>query len=299
MNTTCVSGFFEENDSFSPWQELELLSRSQNGIFILYRICYEGRYYVLKALQPDYRGKTVYEEMLRKEYEIGAELKHPNIREYYALFEHPKLGNCIKMEWVDGDALSSELPLSRSEQKRLLSQLLDAVSYLHLHQVIHRDLKPDNILVTRNGRNIKLIDFSLADSDSYSILKASAGTPLYAAPEQQEGRKGDCRSDIYSLGVILLPFARNKRQRSVAEKCLRKDAGQRYASVGQLHKAFFPQLKNRVLIMLALLVLVLSGVGLILIDRLQEARSIYQDQTIDSIFLQATELLEEAGGLED
>lgn len=176
MNTTCVSGFFEENDSFSPWQELELLSRSQNGIFILYRFCFEGRYYVLKA---------------------------------------------------------------------------------------------------------------------------SAGTPLYAAPEQQEGRKGDCRSDIYSLGVILLPFARNKRQRSVAEKCLRKDAGQRYASVGQLHKAFFPQLKNRVLIMLALLVLVLSGVGLILIDRLQEARSIYQDQTIDSIFLQATELLEEAGGLED
>ena len=99
--------------------------------------------------------------------------------------------------------------------------------------------------------------------------------------------------------MILLPFARNKRQRSVAQKCLRKDAGQRYASVGQLHKAFFPQIQNRVLIMLALLVLVLSGVGLILTDRLQEARSIYRDQTIDNIFLQATELLEEAGGVED
>ena len=219
MNTSCVSGFFEENDcSLTPQGELELLSRSQNGVFILYRCQSEGRYYVLKALQPDYRGQQVYEEMLRKEYEIGAALKHPNIREYYDLFEHPLLGNCIRMEWVDGSPLAADAVLPKSVRRRLLSQLLDAVAYMHLHQVIHRDLKPDNILVTRNGQNVKLIDFSLADSDSYSILKASAGTPLYASPEQLEGRKGDCRSDIYSLGVILSEFAENKRQRAVVAK---------------------------------------------------------------------------------
>ena len=229
MNTSCVSGFFEENDcSLTPQGELELLSRSQNGVFILYRCQSEGRYYVLKALQPDYRGQQVYEEMLRKEYEIGAALKHPNIREYYDLFEHPLLGNCIRMEWVDGSPLAADAVLPKSVRRRLLSQLLDAVAYMHLHQVIHRDLKPDNILVTRNGQNVKLIDFSLADSDSYSILKASAGTPLYASPEQLEGRKGDCRSDIYSLGVILSEFAENKRQRAVVAKCLRARSEQRY-----------------------------------------------------------------------
>lgn len=297
---TPVSGFFGSIDcACGPQTRLELLSESQNGVFVLYRCLEEGCYYALKALHPEFRGKTIYEEMLRKEYEIGSRLRHPNIREYCAYFEHPALGNCIKMEWVDGDALNSEAPLSRSGRKRLLGQLLDSVAYLHLHQVIHRDLKPENILVTRNGMNVKLIDFSLADSDSYSILKASAGTPLYAAPEQKDGRKGDCRSDIYSLGVILLPFARSKRERAVAQKCLRQAPEQRFATVEQLHKAFFPPLKNRLLIMLALLVVLLSCTGLILSSRLQEAQSIYQDQTIDSIFLQATELIEEAGGVED
>lgn len=296
MNTSCVSGFFEENDcSLTPQGELELLSRSQNGVFILYRCQSEGRYYVLKALQPDYRGQQVYEEMLRKEYEIGAALKHPNIREYYDLFEHPLLGNCIRMEWVDGSPLAADAVLPKSVRRRLLSQLLDAVAYLHLHQVIHRDLKPDNILVTRNGQNVKLIDFSLADSDSYSILKASAGTPLYASPEQLEGRKGDCRSDIYSLGVILSEFAENKRQRAVVAKCLRARSEQRYGCVEELRKAYFPSVKNRLLLMLAVLVLILSGVGFILTSRLQEAQSIYQSETIDSIFQQATEMLEEAG----
>ena len=296
MNTSCVSGFFEENDcSLTPQGELELLSRSQNGVFILYRCQSEGRYYVLKALQPDYRGQQVYEEMLRKEYEIGAALKHPNIREYYELFEHPLLGHCIRMEWVDGSPLAADAVLPKSVRRRLLSQLLDAVAYMHLHQVIHRDLKPDNILVTRNGLNVKLIDFSLADSDSYSILKASAGTPLYASPEQLEGRKGDCRSDIYSLGVILSEFAENKRQRAVVAKCLRARSKQRYGCVEELRKAYFPSVKNRLLLMLAVLVLILSGVGFILTSRLQEAQSIYQSETIDSIFQQATEMLEEAG----
>ena len=300
MNASCVSGFFEEDDSsLTPVAELELLSRSQNGVFILYRCQSEGRYYVLKALQADYRGKAVYEEMLRKEYEIGAGLKHPNIREYYEFFEHPRLGHCIRMEWVDGIPLAADAAQSREVRRRLLSQLLDAVSYLHLHQVIHRDLKPDNILVTRNGQNVKLIDFSLADSDSYSILKASAGTPLYAAPEQQEGRKGDCRSDIYSLGVILSDFAENKRQRAVVAKCLRPQAAQRYGSVEELVKAYFPSVKNRLLLMLAVLVLLLSGVGFVLTSRLQEAQSIYHYETIDSIFQQATEMLEEAGESSD
>ena len=199
------------------------------------------------------------------------------------------------MEWVDGSPLAADAVLPKSVRRRLLSQLLDAVAYMHLHQVIHRDLKPDNILVTRNGQNVKLIDFSLADSDSYSILKASAGTPLYASPEQLEGRKGDCRSDIYSLGVILSEFAENKRQRAVVAKCLRARSEQRYGCVEELRKAYFPSVKNRLLLMLAVLVLILSGVGFILTSRLQEAQSIYQSETIDSIFQQATEMLEEAG----
>lgn len=297
MNTPLVSGFFEDLSSpLDSEEELELLNESQSGFFLLYKRRNAGKYSILKTLKPNYSGQLPYEEMLLKEFKIGSTLSHPNIRQYLAYFEHPELGNCVEMEWVNActlDVWKESSRASTATRKRLLGQLLDAVSYLHLHQVVHRDLKPANILVTENGTNIKLIDFSLADSDSYCILKAAAGTPLYASKEQLEGKAGDCRSDIYSLGVILSDFVENKHQRRSVGKCLEDNPEQRYQSVEDLKKDFYPSELNRLLFLLLTLVIMLSLVGFILGSRLQEAESLYEDQTIDDIFMQATELLEE------
>ena len=263
MNTSCVSGFFEENDcSLTPQGELELLSRSQNGVFILYRCQSEGRYYVLKALQPDYRGQQVYEEMLRKEYEIGAALKHPNIREYYDLFEHPLLGNCIRMEWVDGSPLSDYVQLCRKDDAlcdKIVSQLLDAVRFIHLKQVVHRDLKPANILITNNGNNLKLIDFSLSDSDSHQVLKGNAGTAMYASPEQLSCQKSDYRSDIYSLGVILSELSGRRTYRRVARKCMARAVEKRYRSVDEIDKALFHSLPPGPIFYAAVVIVLVLG----------------------------------------
>ncbi|MGM9788217.1 MAG: hypothetical protein ACI3ZF_04850 [Candidatus Cryptobacteroides sp.] len=142
MNTLGVSGFFEDlNCTLDLEEDLAILNESQSGFFRLYKRQKGGKYSILKTLKPQFKGQVPYEEMLRKEYEIGSRLNHPNIRQYLAYFEHPALGNCVEMEWLNActlDVWKESGKPSSDTRKRLLSQLLDAVAYLHLHQVVHR-----------------------------------------------------------------------------------------------------------------------------------------------------------------
>lgn len=207
-----ISGFFSMTEDLRPDapDALELLSRRPGGRFEIWRGTRRGRFRVWKCLQEEFRGQALPEEMLRKEFEIGYSLRHNHIAEYYDFTTVPELGHCIEMEWVDGAPLS---PASRAENRRLALQICDALSYLHARQVIHKDLKPANILVTHNGRNVKLIDFGLADADD-TLVRLQAGTEGYAAPELQGGGHFDARTDIYALGKVLegLGFRRIARR---------------------------------------------------------------------------------------
>ena len=117
-------------------------------------------------------------------------MDHPNIVKAYAKEVNETLGPCIAMEYIDGVTLDQYLESKPSWQARrkVVEQLVDALAYIHSNQVIHRDLKPSNILVTCNGNNVKIIDFGLSDADDYAVLKQSAGTVKYMAPEQKEFR---------------------------------------------------------------------------------------------------------------
>jgi len=213
----------------------------------LYQADRDGRFWVYKCLKPEYRGNPVYERLLRKEFEIGYSLSHVNICEVYSFTDMPGIGNCIEMEWVDGMSLEQLLRTGRLDGQdavRIVSQLCDALSYMHSKQIMHRDLKPSNILVTHNGRNVKLIDFGLSDSDSYSVLKAPAGTEFHTAPEVLAGDKPDCRSDIYSLGTVICKMAAKlddkvlaKRLRKVAVQCCSMDRERRPSSCEAIKKA--------------------------------------------------------------
>ena len=180
------SGFFGPEgtvieDETAPLEEIG----RRDGPFILYKSSRHRRIVAIKCVRPEFRDNPLYWDMLRKEYEIGHSLNHPNIREYYSLDNDPELGICLEMEWVDGDSLDLLLPECRRNAElrdKIARQILDDVRFMHLKQVIHRDLKPGNILVTRNGQNVKLIDFSLSDSDSHLVLKGNAGTARYASP---------------------------------------------------------------------------------------------------------------------
>lgn len=216
----------------------QLIHSSETGLSDLYRINRQGRFRVLKCLKPSCRGNRLYEDLLKKEFEIGYSLDHPNICQYYSFQNMEAFGNCIEMEWIDGrtleTALSKEKPESK-ERDKMVDELCDALVYLHSKQVIHRDLKPSNILITHKGNTVKLIDFGFSDSDSHSILKVSAGTASYSAPEVLKGAPADVRSDIYSLGLILSQLSR--RYRRIASKCCETQPWRRYQSISEVKQA--------------------------------------------------------------
>ena len=217
---------------------LKLIHSSEGGFCDIFRIDRGGRFRALKCLKPEHRGDALFENLLRKEFEIGYSLDHPNICEYYAFTQVEGLGNCIEMEWVDGRSLEAIIACAHPTKDltdHILDGICDALSYLHSKQILHRDLKPSNILVTYKGDNVRLIDFGLSDSDMHSLLKSPAGTVDYTAPEVLKGGKADVRSDIYSLGVIM--FRLSRKYFRIARKCCETRPSARYASASEVKKA--------------------------------------------------------------
>ena len=292
------SGFFGPEgtvieDETAPLEEIG----RRDGPFILYKSSRHRRIVAIKCVRPEFRDNPLYWDMLRKEYEIGHSLNHPNIREYYSLDNDPELGICLEMEWVDGDSLDQLLPECRRNAElrdKIARQILDAVRFMHLKQVIHRDLKPGNILVTRNGQNVKLIDFSLSDSDSHLVLKGNAGTARYASPEQKECGPADFRSDIFSIGVILSEMSDSRCYRNVSRKCMRPDKDRRYPDIDRLEAALFPSSYHGLGLIAAAVIIALAVSALWMFRQEEPEEEDIDIESIDEIFRQATDLVEES-----
>lgn len=235
-----TSGFFETpTEAQGPKQGLfELVRSNPESYCEIWRADKDGRFRVYKALKSEYAGDSVYERLLRKEFEIGYSLSHPNICEYYGFVNIPPLGNCIEMEWVDGcslDNLLSRRAVSKTLAAKIISETCDALAYMHSKQIVHRDLKPSNIMLTYNGNNVKLIDFGLSDSDAHSVLKGSAGTQVYASPELITGGNVDYRTDIFSLGCVIDRLSPSFGK--VARKCCQRDPKRRFQSAIEVKQA--------------------------------------------------------------
>jgi serine/threonine-protein kinase len=137
-------------------------------------------------------------------------LNHPCILKVVKV-DAPKSRPYLVMEFLDGKTLSDVLakrkPLSEGEAVSFASRICDALDYLHANGIAHRDLKPQNIMVCRDG-SLRLFDFGIARVETarrltFVGLTPTMGTPDYISPEQVKGKRGDSRSDIYSLGAML------------------------------------------------------------------------------------------------
>lgn len=188
------------NTSFSVLNELS--SSEYSRIVLASRY---GRKWILKALNSSVGHDMRYREMLRKEFEILIPLDNDSIVKPYNIEEVEDLGLCIVMEYVEGMTLDEFLAMdpAKSIKLKVLRKILDAVDYIHGKQIVHRDIKPSNIIVSEDGNCVKLIDFGLADSASFELLKGAAGTEGYVSPEQKNGGSIDSRNDIYSIGCIM------------------------------------------------------------------------------------------------
>ena len=207
-------------DTLDQYQLDELLARSGMASIFKATDTLTGERVALKVPYLQFESDVVFHERFNREEKIGTRLEHPNIVKVFT--PKYKTRMYMAMEFAQGKSLRAIL----DERKRLdiekaLSiaiQVCEALIYIHSKGVIHRDLKPENVLIDADG-NVKIIDFGIALDEAsrrltWTGFSATIGTPTYMAPEQINGRRGDMRTDIYSLGTLLfemvtgeLPFS--------------------------------------------------------------------------------------------
>jgi serine/threonine-protein kinase len=169
----------------------------------------DGRQVAIKVPHPEMEADPVLFDRFKREQEIGQKLDHPGVMKVFNGERRSRI--YMVMEWVDGHLLRNDIgngrrmPIERAVQ--LSTRILDALEYIHNHGVVHRDLKPENIMIGE-GDSIKLIDFGIAGNQgsrrlTFARLSNVMGTPDYISPEQVKGKRGDGRSDIYAMGIML------------------------------------------------------------------------------------------------
>ncbi len=231
----------------------------------------DGTPVAVKVLKPRYAGDPQFESRFRNESEIAAKLQHPNIiriRTVAKAGDHVYFAMDLCADSL-GARLAREGPLPEADIVPLARDIIAALDFAHRQGVIHRDLKPDNVLIRSDGTAV-LTDFGIARAVSGYVastgVNMTVGTPHYLSPEQAQGRAVDQRADYYALGVTLykaatgeVPFSStdwfelarmhvedpppplrkkrpdlSKRFERVVLKCLAKHPDDRYASGDEL-----------------------------------------------------------------
>lgn len=200
----------EVRNALAPHYILEKeLGRGGMGAVYLARDVQLDRPVAIKFLPPDLAARPDLRARFLQETRTAASFSHPNIVPVHAVEERDKV-LCFVMGYVDGETLTRKVqrsgPLPVGETVRLLQEAAWALSYAHGRGIVHRDVKPDNILVDRGSGRAMITDFGISRSQDstggLTMVGELIGTPQFMSPEQATGEHVDGRSDLYSLGVV-------------------------------------------------------------------------------------------------
>ncbi len=248
--------YLSSGDRLGPYEILALIGAGGMGEVYKARDSRLNRMVAVKRLKGQHGGR------FEQEARLIAALNHPHICQIYDVG-----ADYLVMEYVEGDRLRG--PLSEDRAVKLALEIAAALEEAHAHGILHRDLKPGNILVSAKGV-VKLIDFGIAKftqaevDDTETMEGKVVGTAAYMAPEQIEGRGGDVRSDIFSFGAVLYemlsgerafrgsstfqvisavlrdnpkPLSADGRLQYIVARCLAKDPRERFASITEVREA--------------------------------------------------------------
>ena len=203
-------------DQLDHYRIEDLVARS--GMASIYRATdmRSGRQVAIKIPHPDIEADPALFDRFQREAEIGEKLDHPGVMKVFGDENRSRV--YMVMEWLEGRLLrhimreQGKLPQERTV--RIAIAICDVLDYIHRHGVVHRDLKPENIMLDSED-HVKLIDFGIAGLAgarrlTFGKLSQVMGTPDYISPEQVKGKRGDGRTDIYSLGIILYEMLTGK-----------------------------------------------------------------------------------------
>ena len=247
-----------------------------------FRVKLYGKLHFLKRLKSEYAGDIRYQEALRKEFETGYRLEHPNLVRYLSLDK-----DGILMEYVDGETLSQRLAKNpdyfkqRKNTDKLVRQLLSVLQYLHSHQVLHLDLKPDNILLTHINDDVKLIDLGFCYTDTFADTQGH--TNAFAAPEQLVGKKVDARSDIYAFGKILELLPDHSRYNKVIARCTAEHPEDRYQSVEEILHTINHERRYFLWVAVIVFCAALLSAGLALLTHQKNVPAAIEKMVVDSV----------------
>lgn len=222
----------------SKWTEVEHLPKWDEEFYDVYTAKKHGKWLMLKTLKPQYRDLPEYQAMIEKEFDVRYNLAHPHIVMITDFEDVPNVGRCIITDDVYGDSLRkliNENRVTPQHIEQLRHRLVDALDYIQTNHIVHHPIRPETIIFTEIGGNLKLIDVGFDQKE-------------YLEPT-------DASEDIYNYGVVLKEALDSVEQdypllRKVAERCTDPNPSKRYRDVQDLHLALEQRSSNRLYLML-------------------------------------------------
>ena len=232
-----------ESNFSTEYTNLRPLHTSSYGNSRLFTAQNNGRKVVIKALKADRADNAQCRASLRSEYDVTASLDNKFIRKAIDFVRIEGLGDCIVFEYIDGKSLAEHVrvgTLTEKQVKNVLVDVCDGLSYLHRNNVVHCNLKPENVIVTAADCRAKLIDIGIPETDPDADRELLIKEMEFIAPEIIKGESFDNRADIFSLGKTMEFIGERNITRqflTVATHCTQFSKEQRYNSISEVRSA--------------------------------------------------------------
>lgn len=186
--------------------KLTAIFDSKGSTCNIYKAKVFGKWIIIKELKEQYASNVKFIELFKKEQELGVTLNHPNLPRYEILAEQISDKNWVAMEFIEGDTLADFIKShptyfeDADYVEKFIKETASAIRYLHSRQILHLDIKPDNILITKIGNNVKLIDLGFCHSD---VFQGTEGLTIgFESPERKLGIRSET-DDYYGLGKLI------------------------------------------------------------------------------------------------